>query len=106
MGGDDELCRYTLADAGDRSGLIIARLRRSTDGRWGFHALGVPSTGTMYKDSIGDMARLTKVDPRELQKTALRSMTTTSLGAVASSPTPPLVAPPPVAKDPKCCVMP
>lgn len=84
--GGDELCRYTLTEAGDRSGLIVARLRRSPgDDRWGFHALGTPSAGTMYKDSIPDMVRMSQVDPRELQKKALRSQTTSeSLGSEAS----------------------
>jgi len=61
----EEICRYTLDDAGDRSGLLIARLRRESDGRWGFQALGIPSQGTMYKDSIPDMQRIA-LDPREL----------------------------------------
>jgi len=76
--GGEELCRYTLAEAGDRSGLIVARLRRGPDGRWGFHALGIPSAGTMYKDSIPDMKELCKQDPRDLQRKALRSQTSTS----------------------------
>lgn len=88
--GGDELCRYTLTEAGDRSGLIIARLRRSpADGRWGFHAMGIPSTGTMYKDSIGDMQKMTAVDPRTLQRAdtkALRSQPTLTLGSAAGQP--------------------
>jgi len=47
-----ELCRYALRDAGSDNGLIIARIAREAGGRWGFHALGLPSRGTMYKDSL------------------------------------------------------
>lgn len=110
--GGDELCRYTLTEAADRSGLIIARLRRSVDGRWGFHALGAPSAGTMYKDSIADMQSICKVDPRELQKSALRSQTTTSLGESAplhpaATTGIPLVSAPAVggADQQKCCAV-
>merc|ERR1712224_1150245 len=76
--GGEELCRYTLTEAGDRSGLIIGRLRRSPDQRWGFHALGAPSAGTMYKDSIPDMQRISRTDPREQQRQALASRTSSS----------------------------
>lgn len=71
MGGPhgEELCRYTLRDAGDRSGLLIARLHRAADGRFSFNALGLPSSGTMYKDAIPDMKGLSKLDPRQLQRT-------------------------------------
>merc|ERR1711862_93509 len=93
--GGEELCRYTLREAGNRSGLIIARLRRSPDGRWGFHALGAPSAGTMYKDSIPDMKRISQVDARELQKMALQSKSTSSLGA-SSLGEAPLAAPTPL----------
>jgi len=47
-----ELCRYMLRDAGAESGLIIARIAREADGRWGFHALGLPCRGRTYKDSL------------------------------------------------------
>jgi tellurium resistance protein TerZ len=112
--GGEELCRYTLTEAGDRSGLIIGRLRRSPDQRWGFHALGAPSAGTMYKDSIPDMQKISRTDPREQQRKALRSQTTTSLGsfteaAPAGEPGPALVpvreaaGAPPHSKD--CCAL-
>jgi len=48
----NELCRYMLRDAGAESGLIIARMAREADGRWGFHALGLPCRGRTYKDSL------------------------------------------------------
>lgn len=68
----EELCRYTLHDAGSCTGLIIARLRRMPDGRFAFHALGQPSVGTMYKDSFSDVKRLSAVDPRDLQMAGAR----------------------------------
>jgi tellurium resistance protein TerZ len=71
----EELCRYTLSDAGDRSGLVISRLHRGPGGRFAFHALGVPSTGTMYKDAIPDMQRLARVEQRELQREQNPAMT-------------------------------
>jgi tellurium resistance protein TerZ len=117
--GGEELCRYTLTEAGDRSGLIIARLRRSPDDRWGFHALGAPSAGTMYKDSITDMKQISRMDARDLQRRALRSETTTSFdteapdsraqakfAAVLGSsllPAREVARPPPQQKD--CCTM-
>jgi len=48
-----ELCRYSLREsAGNSNGLLIARLAREAGGRWGFHALGLPCHGSMYKDSL------------------------------------------------------
>lgn len=98
--GREELCRYTLSDAGDRSGLIIARLRRGADGRFGFNALGLPSRGTMYKDSIEDMKKLCQVDPRTLQRMGskiLQAQTTQLLdnatGAGSSAQAPPRAVP-------------
>jgi len=110
--GGEELCRYTLSEAGDRSGLVIARLRRGADGRWGFHALGVPSAGTMYKDSIPDMQRIARVDPRTLQRTdtkQLRSQPTLTLEG-ASQPLSdrsqaPVLVPVPEASKNECCVV-
>jgi len=47
-----ELCRYALHDAGVDNGLIVAKLVREAGERWGFHALGLPCSGTIYKDSL------------------------------------------------------
>jgi len=47
-----ELCRYSLSDAGNDNGLIIAKMAREAGGRWGFHALGIPCRGRVYKDSL------------------------------------------------------
>jgi len=56
--GGSELCRYSLRDAGSENGLIIARMAREAGGRWGFHALGLPSRGSMYKDSLPQIQAL------------------------------------------------
>merc|ERR1740120_82239 len=48
----NDLCRYMLRDAGAETGLIIAKIAREADGRWGFHALGLPCRGRTYKDSL------------------------------------------------------
>lgn len=48
----NELCRYSLSDAGNDNGLIIAKMAREAGGRWGFHALGMPCRGRTYKDSM------------------------------------------------------
>eukprot|EP00928_Gymnodinium_smaydae_P062073 TRINITY_DN4600_c0_g1_i3.p1 TRINITY_DN4600_c0_g1~~TRINITY_DN4600_c0_g1_i3.p1 ORF type:complete len:466 (-),score=50.91 TRINITY_DN4600_c0_g1_i3:722-1987(-) len=53
-----ELCRYLLRDAGREKGLIIARIAREAGGRWGFHALGLPGRGSMYKDSLPQIREL------------------------------------------------
>merc|ERR1712232_505068 len=92
----EELCRYMLSEGRDQSGLVIARLRRGLDGRFGFNALGEPSQGTMYKDSIPDMKRMCAIDPRAMQAMsarALRSQTTTSLGAGEAAGGAPLLPP-------------
>lgn len=47
-----ELCRYSLRDAGQENGLIIAKIAHEAGGRWGFHALGLPCRGRTYKDSL------------------------------------------------------
>jgi len=62
----DEYCRYQLSDAGMSSGLIIARLQRDKTNRWGFHALGVPANGRLYKDCLPEMQRLLSVETRNL----------------------------------------
>merc|ERR1712232_888635 len=102
--GGDELCRYTLVEAGNRSGLIIARLRRSADGRWGFHALGAPSAGTMYKDSIPDMQRMSQIEPKELQMQLRTQTTMTSQGGTAQVIQTPLV-PEKAGSEEKCCAL-
>lgn len=76
-----ELCRFQLRDAGRQNALIIARLAREPGNRWGFHALGLPSHGTMFKDSLPDMVRAFDTKTATLMS---RSQTTTSLGGFSS----------------------
>lgn len=56
-----ELCRYSLRDAGNENGLIIARMCREAGDRWGFHALGIPCRGRTYKDSMPEIRRVAHV---------------------------------------------
>uniref|UniRef100_A0A7S0A103 TerD domain-containing protein n=1 Tax=Pyrodinium bahamense TaxID=73915 RepID=A0A7S0A103_9DINO len=54
----DELCRYSLRDANNDCGLVIAKIAREAGGRWGFHALGLPCRGRTYKDSLPEIRRV------------------------------------------------
>lgn len=63
----NELARYTLSEGGMQNGLIISRLFREVDGRWGFQAIGEFARGTMYKDSIPEVMRFVPVLPTSLQ---------------------------------------
>merc|ERR1719352_1671118 len=77
-----ELCRYALRDAGNESGLIIAKIAREAGGRWGFHALGLPCRGRTYKDSTSQLRAACKVKTASLM---LRSQSTGSnLGSFES----------------------
>jgi len=49
----EEFCRYMLSEAGNESGLIIARLFWEPSGqRWSFQAAGQPCPGNTWKDSM------------------------------------------------------
>lgn len=61
-----ELCHYKLRDAGRGSGLMIARIVREVGDRWGFHALGLPCRGTMYKDSLPEIKITSQVKTSSL----------------------------------------
>lgn len=63
---DSELCRYSLADAGNENGLLIAKIKREAGGRWGFHALGLPCRGRTYKDSLPQIINVCDQDTRAL----------------------------------------
>merc|ERR1711972_771369 len=102
-----ELCRYSLRDAGNESGLIIAKISREAGDRWGFHALGLPCRGRTYKDSVAQLRAACKVKTASLM---LRSQSSGSnLGVVTplGAATPDLALPPPFdpAATQKCCVM-
>eukprot|EP00931_Biecheleriopsis_adriatica_P087019 TRINITY_DN61541_c0_g1_i1.p1 TRINITY_DN61541_c0_g1~~TRINITY_DN61541_c0_g1_i1.p1 ORF type:complete len:428 (+),score=83.71 TRINITY_DN61541_c0_g1_i1:64-1347(+) len=62
----NELCRYSLKDAGNDNGLIIAKIAREVGGRWGFHALGLPCRGRTYKDSQRQIQQAAGVATRAL----------------------------------------
>mmetsp|Transcript_25781 Transcript_25781/g.83283 ORF Transcript_25781/g.83283 Transcript_25781/m.83283 type:complete len:303 (-) Transcript_25781:23-931(-) len=62
----NELCRYSLRDAGRDNGLIIAKLRREAGDRWGFHALGLPCRGRTYKDSMPQIREAVKLKTSSL----------------------------------------
>jgi len=47
---DNELVRFTLADACDKSGLVISRLYKSRFGRWEFQAVGKFCRGRTWMD--------------------------------------------------------
>jgi len=63
----NELARYTLSEGQAQSGLIIARLFREVDGRWGFQAIGSFARGNTYKDSIRDIMPFLSQGLRDLQ---------------------------------------
>merc|ERR1712226_919780 len=72
-----ELCRYSLRDAGNDNGLIIAKIAREAGGRWGFHALGLPCRGRTYKESLPQVRNASRVKTSSLM---LRSQSTESFG--------------------------
>merc|ERR1711907_548967 len=102
-----ELCRYSLAEAGSESGLIVSKIGREAGGRWGFHALGLPCRGRTYKDSLPQLRAACSVKTSSL---LLRTQSSGSnLGASTTPiqlqlPSPFEAAAAPV-KDPKCCVV-
>uniref|UniRef100_A0A0G4HZU9 TerD domain-containing protein n=1 Tax=Chromera velia CCMP2878 TaxID=1169474 RepID=A0A0G4HZU9_9ALVE len=54
-----ELCVYRPREVPSVNGLLVCRLARDPrTRRWGFHALGVPSMGSMYKDCLPEMNKL------------------------------------------------
>jgi len=70
----DELCLYKLDQAGDKQGLIIARLFRVYGAeRWGFQALGMPCNGKTWKDSMPHIKQQACINPRDLQHQLLPS---------------------------------
>mmetsp|Transcript_130832 Transcript_130832/g.279902 ORF Transcript_130832/g.279902 Transcript_130832/m.279902 type:complete len:421 (+) Transcript_130832:82-1344(+) len=105
-----ELARYELREAGDQSGLIIARLFREDSGvRWGFQAIGTFCRGNTWKDSMPDLKAVFHKKPRELQ---MRGASTMSLLGGGAEPQPAPVAPsaassaaPPPQKSSACALL-
>lgn len=62
----NELCRYSLTDAGSENGLIVSKIGREQGGRWGFHAVGLPCSGRCYKDSLRYIQSICNQDTRQL----------------------------------------
>jgi len=78
-----EMARYELREAGQESGLLIARFfREPGDQRWGFQALGSFSRGSMWKDSTRDMVNIFHQPPRALQ---IRGQSSMSIGGFADT---------------------
>lgn len=111
-GSGDELCRYLLHEAGGQTGLVIARLFRARGGeRWGFQAVGRPSRGNNYKESLPDIQALARVAPQELQLRSGSSATlllddVQLLAGAAGHPgasARPTATPPPAAAKQQCC---
>jgi len=66
-----EMCKFMLRqNAGNENALIISRIQREAGGRWGFHALGIPARGRMFKESMADLQRATTLDTHSLQSMA------------------------------------
>jgi tellurium resistance protein TerZ len=86
VGSGDEFCKFKLSEAGDQQGLLMARLVREPD-RWGFQALGMPSRGSMWKDSMPDVLKYAATRPHDLQ--TARASTTSALGHATSRPSAP-----------------
>eukprot|EP00928_Gymnodinium_smaydae_P034151 TRINITY_DN24277_c1_g1_i1.p1 TRINITY_DN24277_c1_g1~~TRINITY_DN24277_c1_g1_i1.p1 ORF type:complete len:435 (-),score=108.43 TRINITY_DN24277_c1_g1_i1:32-1336(-) len=63
----EEVCRYALREAGNKQGLIIARLMREPGDRWGVQAMGLPCIGKTWKDSMPEITRSAAMKPTALQ---------------------------------------
>merc|ERR1711879_387278 len=100
-----ELCRFSLRDAGSETGLIVSKIAREAGERWGFHALGLPSHGSMYKDCLPHIQRICHDDTRKLMArggTADWPNACDTGGATSERPRVDAVAPGPTAD---CCVV-
>lgn len=83
-----ELCRYSLREAGDYNGLIVARISREVGSRWGFHALGLPCRGRTYKDALPQMRSAFGVQTSSLKVRSVSSDQFLGYGFGAPSPAP------------------
>jgi tellurium resistance protein TerZ len=95
----EELARYQLTEAGNQSGLIVARMFRASGGdRWGFQAVGSPCRGNTWKDSVQDLRALRQTDPRALQGSCVQGGAAPSTGSEPFSNSSP--GPAPVGSEP------
>jgi len=105
-----ELCRYSLTDAGNENGLLIAKIKREQGGRWGFHALGLPCRGRTYKDSLPAIRQVCQVDTKSLMARG-GTVEGSAMGApYGGAPAPayggaPRAMPPPQQPQSKDCVL-
>merc|ERR1711972_1295721 len=99
---ENELARYSLSEGQRQNGLVIARLFREVDGRWGFQAVGAFARGRTWKDSLPDMKDLFRKNLQDLQmrESTRASLTTPVPIAPAGAPqTSPRSNPPPSARS-------
>lgn len=94
-----ELARYSLSEGQQQNGLLISRLFREVDGRWGFQAIGSFTKGRTWKDALPDIQATFGQRPQALQlRGASTMMFSGAAGGYESSPSPsappPLLAPP------------
>ena len=54
--GGEELCRYTLAEKGRHTGVVMGVLSRSGGG-WSFKAVGAPADGRTAQDMSAEAIR-------------------------------------------------
>eukprot|EP00927_Polykrikos_kofoidii_P059246 TRINITY_DN5443_c0_g4_i1.p1 TRINITY_DN5443_c0_g4~~TRINITY_DN5443_c0_g4_i1.p1 ORF type:complete len:415 (-),score=71.94 TRINITY_DN5443_c0_g4_i1:90-1334(-) len=72
-----EFCRYELSEAGNKQGLVIARLFREPGNvRWGFQAVGTPCAGNTWKASESAIVRCARQSAKSLQMGHSGSMST------------------------------
>jgi tellurium resistance protein TerZ len=93
-----ELARYSLSEGQQQNGLLISRLFREVDGRWGFQAIGSFARGRTWKDALPDIQATFGQRPQALQlRGASTMMFSGGAGGYESSPSPsappPLIAP-------------
>eukprot|EP00930_Biecheleria_cincta_P056865 TRINITY_DN42893_c0_g1_i1.p1 TRINITY_DN42893_c0_g1~~TRINITY_DN42893_c0_g1_i1.p1 ORF type:complete len:446 (-),score=77.19 TRINITY_DN42893_c0_g1_i1:80-1417(-) len=67
-GFDQEMCKYMLSEAGNKSALLISRLFREPGNiRWGFQALGIPCDGNTWTHSMPMISHYAGLNAKQLQ---------------------------------------
>jgi len=99
---------YALSDAGNQTGLVIAKLAREAGGRWGFHALGIPCGGRTYKDCKQAISQAAMTDTASLMvhQNSMPAPGGPSMGGFADDPRAPLRPPQhrqPASAPTPCC---